>query len=264
MAKGSNGYSVRSLERALSILECFGVDNPQWKLADLSSETGLHKATVFRLVKTLEAKGFLSLEGETNGYRAGRALLRLGLLARSQDELVRLARPYLERLAESTGETTDLAIWSGNGILFIDQVLTSQPFKPQARVGRQFQDFKNSHAKIMIAFGVAQPETEAPSSEEERVRPPEEALPDTPLAPEEIEEIREYGAAFDIGEHTLGICAVSAPVRDAGGEVVASISIVAPDQRFDPDSRDEYVSALKDVALALSQDLGWRREDPTI
>src|SRR5512146_878621 len=107
-------YSVRSLARGLSILRSFTVERPEWGVTELSRHLGLNKATIFRLVKTLEAEGFLSPDPSSGKYYVGTALLRVAYVGLSRSELERAAHPYMERLASETGESVDLPVWAAD------------------------------------------------------------------------------------------------------------------------------------------------------
>jgi DNA-binding IclR family transcriptional regulator len=249
----SGPYTVRALERALGLLKFFDVDRPGWTLAELSRASGLHKATCFRLVKTLEAEGFLTLDSERGHYLLGPALVRIAFLARSHDELIRTAHPYMERLAACTGETADLAVWSPDGVLFLDQVVTAHPFKPPSRAGRVFNDFGNSHSKILAAFGPQTRRAKLSVSQKEGL-----TLADTAALLAELDEVARSGVAYDLEEQRKGICAVAAPVRDAAREVVASMAVVVPVERFGLEARAKHTAAVKQVATDLSGALGYR------
>lgn len=253
-ARAGNGYSVRALERGLHILKCFDVDHPGWTVGDLARQAGLHKATCFRLVKTLEAEGFLVQSPESGEYELGSALLRVAYLARSHGELVRLAHRHLEHLAALTGETVDLGVWTEDGILFVDQVLTSHPFKPEASVGRVFTDFGNAHSKILLAFG---PEARREKLSFGGAGENRATLAEAVALSAEIEQVRNAGVAYDLQEQNKGICAVAVPVRDSTGEVVASLAVVAPEERFGAEARELHALSAREVALALSRQLGF-------
>jgi IclR family transcriptional regulator, KDG regulon repressor len=247
------GYSVRSLARALSILKSFDADRPSWSLAELSRRTGLHKATCFRLVKTLESEGFLAADVETGEYRLGPALLPLAYLSHTNDELVRRARPALERLSEQTCETVDLAIWTGEGALFIAQVLTSHPFKPEARVGRLFSEVTSAAVKVLLVFALDASERMLWLQEQAGLQG--ENL-EARLA--DLTEVERRGVAFDLGERTPGITAVAAPVMDSAGRTIASLSVVAPEERFGQEERERHAGAVSQTAQAVSRELGYR------
>ncbi|GAB4245105.1 MAG: hypothetical protein Kow00129_04910 [Thermoleophilia bacterium] len=245
--KPKSEYTVRSLERGLTILKCFDVDHPGRTLSELTELTGLHKATCFRLVKTLEDQDFLSFSEPAGRYYLGTSLLRISALARSHDELSRLARPHLEQLARETGETVDLAVWTSDGILFLDQVLTSHPFKPVSSAGRVFTDLRNAHAKVLVAFG--------PENRLEQLLARQDFDPENGYTRDAIEEslaeVRRTGVAWDLEERSPGICAVAVPVCAGDQSLIASLAVVAPSERFGPAERETYAEALRRRADAL-------------
>lgn len=248
---------VRALERGLRILRYFDCDHPKWSIAELSRQSGMHKATVHRFIKTLESEGFISHDASTGEYSLGPAVFQMAYVWHSNAELARIATPHMEALSALTGESVALSVWSGEGVLFVAQVLTSRVFKPRAAVGVMFTDLANAHSKILLAFG---PE----SRRRQRLARGQEPLtPFTVTDPDRLEdELRRVaveGVAYDIQGQHLGMCAVAVPVRDFSGEVRASISVSTPAERFGPAEMKSYYQALTQTASALSYDLGYRK-----
>ncbi len=252
---GKTGYAVRSLARGLLILSCFTVEHPEWGVSDLSRQVKLDKATVFRLTKTLEAAGFLVADRGNGKYRVGPALLRIAYVGILQSELLRVARPFLERLAQETGESVDLAVWTDEGVLFVDQVRTSRPFKPVSRVGRVFTDLSNAHSKVFLAF---MPEDKRSAMLQ---RPLAALTPFSITDPQrlaaEIRAVAAQGVAYDLQEHTVGVCAVAAPIWGPPGRIRASLAVVAPADRFGPSEAASFAAAVRKSAAAISRELGY-------
>ena len=254
--QGGDAFQVRALSRGLRLLGLFSVDHPEWSLNELSEKTGLHKATTYRMTRTLEAEGFLVFDPSTGKYRVGPAAVPLSFLASAQSELARIARPYLEQLAELTSETANLAVEVEGSAVVIGQVLTSHPFKPSLPIGRILGDLANSHVKVFAAF--------KPRAERERIlqHPQPKLTPNTvtdlSAVREELETVAREGIAYDVEEHGVGICSLAAPVRDQNGEVRATLSVVAPKERFDPKEMKRYAEAVRLVATAMSSYLGHR------
>lgn len=253
--ESEGSYSVRSLARGLSILRCFSVERPDWGVTELSRHLSLNKATIFRLVKTLEAEGFLTSDPSTGKYCVGSALLRVAYVGLSRSELERVAHPHMERLAAETGESIDLAVWTAEGVLFVDQVRTPRPFRLVSRVGRVFSDLANAHSKVFLAF----------MSEEERAtvlsRPLAPLTPFTIVDPErfaqELSKVAAQGVAYDFQENAEGVCGVAAPICDPAGGVKASLAIVAPVSRFGSIEVARLTDAVKETASAISRELGY-------
>jgi IclR family acetate operon transcriptional repressor len=247
-------FVIRALSRGLRLLALFTLEHPSWTLTQLYERTGLHKATTYRITRTMEAEGFLVFDRQTNAYHLGPAALPLSYLASSQSELLRMAGPFLEQLAEETGETANLAVETDGTVVVVGQVLTSHPFKPTLPLGRVMTDLANAHSKIFAAFG--------PEAERDRMlRRTHSKLTDhTTTEPEELrkklEQAVREGVAFDLEEHGRGICSVAAPVFDQNGSVRATLSVVAPRERFGPEEMARHAETVKRVAGALSAYLG--------
>lgn len=245
---------VRTLERGLALLGCFDVDHTSWTIAALGRQIGLHKATARRLVKTLEAQGFLFFDEATGEYRLGSALLPMTYLVRSNDELVRIARPYLERLAAQTQETVGFSVWTEAGILNIEHIHTTRFFKPALLAGSVSTVYGTAHSKILLAFGPEERLTKLTWSQEGRPL----TMADTLAVSEELRRVREVGIAYDFEERSQGVCALAVPVWDGTGAVTASIAVVVPPERFGESDRENIAALAVNIGEALSRALGFR------
>ncbi len=255
-AEPDGAYSVRALSRGLSILRCFDVEHPEWGVAELSRHLGLNKATIYRLVKTLEAEGFLASDPVNGRYHVGSALLRIAHVGLARSELVRIARPHMERLASETGESVDLAVSTDEGVLFIAQVLTSRPFKPVSSVGRVFSDIANAHSKVFVA-SVGREKRDAILARPQAALTPY-TITDPQRLAEEIRKVEAEGVAYDYQEHTLERCGVAAPIRDSMGRVRASLAVVAPVDRFGQTEVAKLAQCVKEASYAIARDLGYQ------
>lgn len=246
-------YAVKSLSRGLAILKLFDLDHPRWTLSDIVRASGQHKATCYRLLRTLEQDGFLANDPETGQYCLGAALVRIGILAQSTDELLRAARPHLTRLVEITGETVDMTVWNESGPLLVAQELSHRRwFQPVNTVGTVFTEAPTSHVKLWLAFG----------SEAQRLRlqsiltaDRQGASPSESLPPGSLDAVRAEGMAFDVGQ-AREVFSVAAPVFDAAGRMVAAIAVVAAYERAGDSEQDLYSAAVRQVTQALSRELG--------
>ena len=251
---GSVPFS-QSLEKGLRVLSCFDVRRPRWSFTEICAETGLAKATAFRLLRTLEALGYLEFDEENSKYHLGRSMLRSAHLVLSHSELAWAAHPFVVNLAAETTETVVLAVWVFQAALIVDAVLTSRPFKPYDPIGLLISGVGTSHAKLFMAFGPQLARELISEGDLER------ATEHTIVTPEEyakeLERVRLDGLAYDIDEWIVGMCAVSAPVFDASGEVRASLTVVVPSERFGPGDRQNHAQAAQSAALELSKKLGF-------
>lgn len=247
-------YLVKSLARGLSLLGLFDIDHPRRTLGDVVRETGWHKATCYRLLRTLEQEGFLAYDSRSGEYGLGVALLRLATLAQSGAELVRVADPFLSRLVEITGEHVDMTVWSDSGPLLAAQVRSQhRSFQPINTVGTIFTEAPTSHVRLWLAFGT-----------DEQTRRLEDVLTTDPRDPSvspasvlggALDTVRDKGVAFDVGE-ARGVFSVAGPVFDATGRMVAGIAVVSAYERTRETERDLYAAAVRSVAGQLSRELG--------
>jgi IclR family transcriptional regulator, acetate operon repressor len=230
------------------------VEHPEWGLNDICVRTGVSKTTAYRMLRTLEWKGFVVFDPETERYHLGPAMIPGAYLTLSYVSFVRSTHPFLEDLAKKTGETVELTVESAQGAVVVDQVATSHPFKPNLPLGRVVRNLANSAVKVLVANG--------PAAERERIlRGPHVKLtPHTNTDPAkiaaELNAVMREGLAYDLEEQDLGVSAVSAPVYGSDGDLKAVVTVVAPAERFGMRDRKKKAEAVKSTAAELSRYLG--------
>lgn len=242
---------VRALARGLTILALFDVEQPEWSLNEICARTGISKTTAYRMLRTLEWKDFVVFDADTERYHLGRANIPGAYLALSYVGFVRGAHPFLEELAEATGETVELTVAGAGGAVVVDQVATTHAFKPNLPIGRILSSVANSSLRMHVAY---RPE----AGRQKILRSAQLRLtPHTVTDPQEIERqlaaaVRE-GVSYDMEEQDLGVCAVSAPVFGPDGDVKAVVTVVAPSERFGPRERKRKAEAVKNTAAEMTR-----------
>nr|WP_320132484.1 IclR family transcriptional regulator [uncultured Holophaga sp.] len=250
---------VQALGRGLSMLSLFDVEHPEWGLDELSRATGTSKTTAYRMLRTLELKGFLAFDPRTERYHIGPATIPVAYLSLSYVGFARSTHPILERLAADTGETVELAVEGEGGAVVVDQVATRHPFKPNLPLGRVMRNLANSCVKALAAHL-------PPAARERLLRAPHPVLtPHTLTDPmrlaEELAEVLREGRAYDQEEQDLGICAVSVPVFGAGHQLKAILTVIAPVERFGVKERKRITEMARASAGELARVFG-RPETP--
>jgi len=247
---------MRSLKRGLTVLAQFTAERPEWTLTEISRQTGIHVATAHRILRTLESEGFLSQNEETNKYYLGPAAARMAYLAESHDQLKRMARPYLERLAQETGETAAVVVDVEGSLLIIDEIRTAHPFKLLLPVGQVVEGIHLAPAKLFLAY--RPPSVRAKLIRGRLAARTERTVTDEATFERELQKIAANDLAFDLEENFLGLCAVASAVRDETGEIKCAFQVVAPKERFGRAEADRYVRALREVVHGFSASLGYR------
>lgn len=254
----SGRLRVQALEKGLAVLSVFDVWHREWTVDEIANQTGLPKMNVYRLLKTMEEYEFAVCDPATGRYHLGPAICAAGYAAcHRMEEIIRVTEPYLQDLAKETEESVALAVEVDGIAVQIASVQGSRPYRaliPPGRVAHY-----TSHAKLFAALKHAddRPHTSPAYAHLPRV------VKDSAGIAAENETIRAEGLAWDLEDRELGACAVAAPIRDQFGDVVASITIVAPPGRFQPVEREVLAKALKRTAASLSRYFGYLPPEST-
>ena len=248
-----NESPIGTLERGLLLLELFDADHPEMSLGQLRERAGLPKATIQRLVKTLEVRNWVAYDRASRTYHLGASVLRFSYMAASHTELVRLTHPFLIEVAEETRETASLSVWTDLGPLVLDTVLTPRHFKPSTHVGFILEGLNTADAQVLAAFG---PE----DAWEHLLAHPVAKRTDLTLTdPDKIRErwlkVREEGFAFDWGEWNSEIPAVAAPVFDQHGQLRGALTVAAPIERATEEAMRSHAAVVKSAAAAITKKL---------
>jgi DNA-binding IclR family transcriptional regulator len=247
---GRSQNSVQVIARAADILRALEGEPDGLSLAQIAARVGMARSTVHRLAVGLANEGFVIPASPNGRVRLGPLLARLGAASRRdiQDEL----RPFMRRLADEVEETVDVAMLDGSQVRFIDQVPGAHRLRAVSSIGAAFPLHCCANGKALLAA--------LPRDQAERLLPRrlEAVTPNTITSRarlwEEIDTITRTGVAFDREEHTVGICAVGAAVRDAFA-VIAAITIVTPTQRFEGNEK-RFASRLLDARQEIEEFLG--------
>lgn len=253
--KMSKQTGTQSIERAISILKTFSRDEPELGVTEIGNRLGLHKSTAHRLVGALEREGLLSQDPRSGRYRLGLGLLSLAGQVRVNWALIRAARPMLELLSGQTRETASLSVLDGRESINLDRALPpGRQIVSHAWVGRRAPAHAVSTGKVLLAS--------LPENDLERflARPLDALTNHTIVDPaalkQELKQIRSLGYATGIQEFELGLSAISAPLRDQYGIVVAAIAVSGPSSRISVSSIPELARAVMSAAEEISRALG--------
>lgn len=243
---------MQSVDRALETLELLA-EHGESGVTEVADLLGVHKSTASRLLAALEARRMVEQGGERGRYRLGGGVLALAGALAGQMDLVRAARGVCEALAEQVGETVNVAIADGADVVNVDQARGASAISTHNWTGERTPAHATSSGKVLMAFGALP----RPVGRAALPRYTDATTTDRRALTAALDEVVERGFAVADGELEEGLLALAAPVRDAGGAVVAAISASGPGYRLDA-RRDEVAAALVLAAEEVSQRLGWR------
>jgi DNA-binding IclR family transcriptional regulator len=242
--------SLRTLSRASSLMRHLaGAPMRCWRLTDLATASGLHKATVHRLLGGLMAEGLVqSLPG---GYTLGPQAWLIGRAAAQRFDLSGFATPLLRRIAEETGDVALLAVLAGHHAHCVAREEGDSPILPTSiRVGASRPLGCSAHAlALLAALPDAEVERAVAATAPERVgryAPITDAYLATGVA-----ETRSQGYAVNEGVIVSGMTALAVAVRDAWGRPIAALSCSAIAERLLPDRRPMVIELLRQEARKL-------------
>jgi DNA-binding IclR family transcriptional regulator len=253
LSSAVTGAGVQSVDRALGILEVLARTGESG-VTEIALELGVHKSTAFRLVATLEAHRLVEQTSDRGRYRLGMGILRLAGATTARLDLVQEARPISRQLAADTGETVNLAVLSESSALYLDQVAGSSALQSHNWVGQHIPLHATSNGKVLLC-GLDDAGLDAVLGTLATYTP--HTITGRAELREELDRVREQGYAVAIDELEVGLTAVAAPIRNAHGDVVASMSVSGPSFRLPEERVAEVVRQVKGAALEVSHRLGW-------
>lgn len=250
-----NSGQVRSLTRALSILESLAHHPEGMSLTELSDATDLPPSTTHRLLTTLEAERFVRPDPNGGLWRIGVAAFFVGsAFARSRDTLS-LVRPYLKRLMEVSGETANLFVESDGEAVCIGQIESRHAMRAITGIGGRIMLHSSAAGKVLMAFAdskdYARLQRQADyAAVNERNGTTRDALR------AQLEQIRASGYATDDEAHAVGLRCVAAPVFNEFGEAVAAISVSGPKARITDERLPLLGRMVTQAAAEATRDYG--------
>jgi DNA-binding IclR family transcriptional regulator len=244
---------VRSVHRALDLLERFDDERPSWTLAELTQASGLPKTTVLRLVTTLEQRGLVVATGPGR-YAIGPGFLRWTRLSSASMEVPPTVRAAMAKLAAETGETANLYIRVGRTRVCLAQSPGTLSVRHTIPVGVALPLWGGAASQVLLS--------DPPLLNSDR-SVVDDVAAESPYGSGFADQLRaaaarvvERGFAVTHGERELGASGVSSPVRRSDGRVVAAIGIGGPTTRFNDERLPGYVSAVRRCADTISNS-GW-------
>ena len=229
-------------------------------LQDLATELGLPRSTAHRLASALVERRYLKFIRGV-GYSLGPRLLELGYVTREQTSLQRIAREYLEALAEMTGDTVHLGVREGSRALYLDKIPGSRRVEISSRIGERQPLRSTGIGKALILDA-----NEGQLREFYQFEGNKGSSYNVRLSTW-LERMRDYsknGYAFDLEENEDQIRCVAAPIRDVTGRIVAAISVSSAAQYMSDTRMYGLIPDVQDTANDISSALGYTGQEPDL
>ena len=251
--------NLQSVRRAISALEEIS-DAGELGVSELGRRLGVHKATASRLVATLADRGLLERDPVSDRFRLGFGFIRLAGAAMAGLDIVRVAHPILEDLADRTQETVNLGVLASGAVVYIDQVTGTRSIVAVSWIGRRTPLYCTSNGKVLLAH--MDPEARAVLLAEPLTAMTPRTVTDPAVLIRQLSEVARRGYAQTVEELEEGLNAVAAPVHQADGQVTAALSVSGPAFRMRPMDLPRMARNVMDAADAISRRLGYVQRRP--
>jgi DNA-binding IclR family transcriptional regulator len=212
---------------------------------------------MFRILKTMQQRGFVEYDPRTETYRLGLKFLAVSRNVRDRLHLHREAEATLKALAEETGDSSYLVISTGNSAIVVDRYVGGNMLQLSAPIGTLLPYHVGAGPKILLAY--------MPREQREQVLQEMELPPFTPNTIRNKDKFRKLldqiclnGYSDDAQDYEVGAYAFGAPIFDHEGSVVAAASIATPSPRCSDERRVELIGRIKQAARQISTNLGYK------
>jgi DNA-binding IclR family transcriptional regulator len=251
--KQSTDQTVTLVTRTLDVLETLARSGSAVTLAELTDATSMPKATLHRVLRTLQSRGYVSQEGEAGRYAAGIRCFELGSMWAQNLDVRAVAAPYLAVLNVETKETVHLGVYEHGDVVYIDRLESPQQVIAKSYVGRRCPATCVATGRVLLAY----------SENAEITRVLEEPLPqytdrsitDPGELADILAKVRVDGFGVNHGGYRNEVGGIAAAVRDHTGRVVAAVGLCLPEHRFGPERieflRDATIQAAVEISSAL-------------
>jgi IclR family transcriptional regulator, KDG regulon repressor len=242
---------IQSLARGLRIVDYIvNADRPV-TVTELATLLEVDKSTASRLVQTLQNYGYLQQDTNSRAYVVGKRLHTVGWQITNRYDLRETARPFLDQLAEATGECAHIGVYSAGKVVVTDDV---QPDTSLLRVvgktGRGIYLHNTAVGKGLLAHGDFPLPDDLPAVTDATITDPDALRRD-------LARVKACGYALDDEENEIGVRCIAAPVFDAVGSTIAAIGVSGPKVRISDDQIEVLGKAVCEAARRLSRELGY-------
>ncbi|QSX09193.1 IclR family transcriptional regulator [Alkalibacter rhizosphaerae] len=251
---------VQSAGRIFSVLEMLAYEGPQG-VTELSKALKLNKSTVHRLLASLITMDYVKKEDDSDKYRLTFKLLGLGEALLDKVDIVSIARPYIQHLAEFSEETVHLVQKEGTNMVYIDKVESySSSVRMVSRIGVEKPLYCTAVGKAMLAELTNQEVRQIwEKSDIQKLTP--KTIVDFDDFLRELDEVREKGYALDNEENELGVRCIGAVIKNYKGKAENAFSISAPISRMSDQRIDLLATEVLKMKKELSRAFGFFRQE---
>ena len=240
--------SVRTVERALDILDCYASGKSGFSLTEIAEMIGLSPSTTLRLLGTLEKKHYLFRDPSNLKYYLGFRLAQLSNLSFDNMDYCRIAQPYLERLQERFNESSGVYALKGRRRVCVARVEGLCRLRSIVQIGDSYSLTRGASGRILLAY---QPGEFIQACIAE----------DDFCSQDDLAAVRRQGYAVSHAERSAGVLSIAAPLFNAKGKVIAALFLSGADSHFDDEKIAGVAAVLCQYSREISHQMGYLPPD---
>jgi DNA-binding IclR family transcriptional regulator len=254
--QNSNIYSIRVVERAIQLLDCFSFQQKEHTMGELSELTNLSKSTVFRILQTLEKHKFIAYDPLSNRYSLGIKLFELGGVVFSSFSLRKAASRFLDHLEAKVNHTVLMGILEDGELVYIDKREGNEPIKLTSEIGKRRPPHFGMVGKTLMSYlSEIEVDNLLKKYPLEKVAP--NSIIDIKKFKKSLNEIREKGYTYEYSEAVEGVIGIGAPIRNHLRKVVAAVGIAFSAFSANDQKIEGTINLVTETAKNISEALGF-------
>jgi DNA-binding IclR family transcriptional regulator len=217
-------YRIKSLDKALTILECFSYQKKEMTLSELVEQTGIHVSTAKRMVSNLTFRGYLQKDPGTRRYRLGLRLFEMGGIVLSSFSLREASAYSMSRLQSETGGTVLLGVIIQDRLVYVDRREGKGPIRVYSEIGQKRPLHYGMLGILLMAY-LDQEDVDRVLADTPLEAYTSRSITDRDAFSIRLEEVRKQGYCIEKGEAVEGTIGISGPIRNHTRKVIAALGI---------------------------------------
>lgn len=250
---------VRSVVRALTVLRAISASDSGLTLTGVAERSGLPASTTHRLLTTLESERFVRFDSGSGVWQIGVNAFVVGSSFTRTRNLLSLAKPFLRRLMDMTGETANIFVENGGQVVCLDQVESRFTMRAITQVGGRLPMHCSGSGKALLSQMPPERQARLLSDMPLDLITPRTVTDQTALIAQ-LTKARTQGVAIDDQEHAEGLRCIAACVFGELGQPIAAISASGPTSRITDARIEEITQQVRQIAAEITTEFGGSSE----
>ena len=254
-------YSIQAVGNALDVLEQFKGTKGEMGITEMSKNLGLHKNNIFRLLATLENRGYIEQDLNTGNYRLSTGILELSFAYSKHTGLLEVAKPILNQLVLQINENAYIGLMRHNQLVYVEHVESNQMLKVSSRIGYRLSPLCTATGKIIFAYSSEEEQKKILQANKFVKHTPKTILTEKAFY-EDVKKIMESGYALDNEEFDDGVTCIAGPILNYEKKIVAGLSVSGPTSRLNGKVlKEKIIPAVLQASYQISRAIGYIGKD---